>query len=66
MILMIIIIIIIITITMITIVIIIIVIMMIIIKLFDAETSNPRVKFHSRVSCYIIAVLIIIAILCYV
>ena len=36
---------------------------MIIIKLFDAETSNPRVKFHSRVSCYIIAVLIIIAIL---
>ena len=51
---------------MITIVIIIIVIMMIIIKLFDAETSNPRVKFHSRVSCYIIAVLIIIAILCYV
>ena len=40
--------------------------MMIIIKLFDAETSNPRVKFHSRVSCYIIAVLIIIAILCYV
>ena len=44
----------------------IITIMMIIIKLFHTETSNPRVKFHSRVSCYIIAVLIIIAILCYV
>ena len=44
----------------------IITIMMTIIKLFDTETSNLWVKFHSRVSCYIIAVLIIIAILCYV